>query len=57
MTNADVVKLKEAGFGDDLIIDKIATNPTAFHLEFDDMVGLRKAGISDAIIQAMLHAK
>ncbi|HTS27389.1 MAG TPA: PEGA domain-containing protein [Bryobacteraceae bacterium] len=57
LTNSDVVKLKTAGFGDDLIIDKIATNPSAFHLEFDDMVELRKAGISDAIIQAMLHAK
>ena len=44
LTNADVVKLKIAGFGDDLILDKIATNPAAFHLEFDDMVELRKSG-------------
>jgi hypothetical protein len=57
ITNADIVKLKEAGFGDDLIIDKINTTPAAFNLEFDDLVSLRKAGISDAVIQAMMHAK
>jgi hypothetical protein len=57
LTNADVIKLKAAGFGDDLIIDKINNNPAAFRLELDDLVELHKAGISDAIIQAMLHAK
>lgn len=57
LTNADVIKLKTAGFGDDLIIDKIKDNPAAFHLELDDLVELHKAGISDAVIQAMLHAK
>ena len=56
-TNADIIKLKEAGFGDDLIIDKINTTPSAINLEFDDLVTLRKAGISDAVIQAMMHAK
>jgi hypothetical protein len=40
-----------------LIIDKINNNPAAFRLELDDLVELHKAGISDAIIQAMLHAK
>ena len=30
LTNADVIKLKTAGFGDDLIIDKIKDNPAAF---------------------------
>lgn len=57
LTNADIVKLKGAGFGDDLIIDKISGTPAAFSLEFDDLVELRKAGISDAVIQAMMHAK
>jgi hypothetical protein len=57
MTNADVIKLKDAGFGDELIIDKINNNPAAYHLELDDLVALHKAGISDAVIQAMIHAK
>lgn len=55
LTNADVIKLKTTGFGDDLIIDKINSTPTAFHLGTDDLVELHNAGISDAIIQAMMH--
>lgn len=54
MGNADVVDLHTAGFGDDLIIDKINTTATAFRLEVSDMVELRKAGVSDAVIQAMM---
>ena len=54
MTNSDVVDLHAAGFGDDLIIDKINTTATAFRLEVSDMVELRKAGVSDAVIQAMM---
>jgi PEGA domain len=54
MTNSDVADLHAAGFGDDLIIDKINTTATAFKLEVSDMVELRKAGVSDAIIQAMM---
>ena len=54
MGNSDVVDLHAAGFGDDLIIDKINTTATAFRLEVTDMVELRKAGVSDAVIQAMM---
>lgn len=57
LTNADIIKLKASGFGDDLIIDKINNNPAAFHLELENLVDLHKAGISDAVIQAMMHAK
>ena len=57
LTNADVLKLKAAGFSDDLIIDKINNAPSAFSLEFDDLVELHGAGISDEVIKAMMHAK
>ena len=57
MTNADVIKLHEAGFGDDLIIAKIKSVPSAFKLELDDLVALRNAGITDAVIQEMIHSK
>jgi len=57
LTNADVIKLKDAGFSDELIIDKITNTPSAFNLELDDLVALRRAGISDGVIQAMMHAK
>jgi hypothetical protein len=54
MANSDVADLQAAGFGDDLIIDKINATATAFRLEVSDMVELRKAGVSDAVIQAMM---
>ena len=54
MTNSDIVDLHTAGFGDNLIIDKINTTATAFKLEVSDMVELHKAGISDAVLQAMI---
>ena len=44
-------------FGDELIIDRINNTPAAFRLDLADLVELRKAGVSDAVIQAMLHAK
>jgi hypothetical protein len=54
ITNSDVVNLHAAGFGDDVIIGKIDTTATAFRLQVSDMVELRRAGVSDAVIQAML---
>ena len=54
ISNSDVVDLHTAGFGDDLIIDKINTAATALRLEVSDMVELRKAGVSDAVIQVMM---
>jgi len=55
LTNGDVVEMWAAGFGEALIIDKITTTATAFRLEIADMVELRKAGVSDGVIQAMLR--
>jgi hypothetical protein len=57
LTNADVLKLMAAGIGEDLIISKINNSPTAFQLEPDDLVNLHNAGLSDAIIQAMMKLK
>jgi hypothetical protein len=56
LTNADVVKLKESGLSEQVIIDKIKASPTQFHLDTDDMLQLRHAGLSDGIISAMIHA-
>jgi len=40
-----------------MIIDRINSMSSAYHLEMNDMIALKRAGISDAVIQAMLHAK
>ena len=56
LTNADVINLKKAGLGDELIIDKISTGATTFELDASDLVELHDAGLSDAVIKAMIHA-
>ena len=56
LTNADVIKLKAAGLGDDLVIDKIKASPAGYRLEADDLVQLKQSGLSDALIGAMIQA-
>ena len=56
LQNADVLKLKTAGLGDQLIIEKIKSSPANFKLDTGDMIELKKAGVADEIIAAMLTA-
>jgi hypothetical protein len=56
LTNADVLKLQAAGLTEQLIIDKIKASPADYHLDTDDLVGLKQTGLSDAIIGAMIQA-
>jgi hypothetical protein len=55
LTNEDILKLNEAGLGDDVIIAKInAAAQAAFRVDTDDLIGLKKAGVSQNIIAAMI---
>ncbi len=56
LTNQDVIDLKAAGFGDEVIIAKIQSAPGKFSLDTSDLLVLQKAKISDAIIAAMIQA-
>ena len=47
LTNADVLKLKGAGLSDQFIIDKIKAYPGNYHLDVNDLVELKKAGIPE----------
>jgi len=57
LTNADVIALRQAGFGDELILAKIAASPSAYSVGPTDMVALKKAGVSERVITAMVAAK
>jgi hypothetical protein len=57
LTNADIIALRQAGFGDDLILAKISASPGAYSLAPTEMVALKKAGVSERIITAMVAAK
>ena len=57
MTNADVLALHQAGFGEPIILAKIGASRGAFTLEASDLLTLKKAGISEQVIAAMIAAK
>lgn len=54
MTNASVVKLVKADFKEKTIISIIASSPTQFELSTERMIELKKSGVSEKIILAML---
>jgi len=57
LTNADIIALRQAGFGDDLILAKISASPGAYSLAPTELVALKKAGVSERVITAMVAAK
>ncbi|MES1261685.1 MAG: hypothetical protein ABUS49_08115 [Acidobacteriota bacterium] len=56
MTNEDVMKLKQAGLADGVIIAKMRSVHCEYKLATSDIVVLKQAGFSDNLIAAMLQA-
>ena len=54
LTNAAVVKLAKAGFKEKTIISIISTRIPAFDLSPDRMIELKRSGVSEKVIVAML---
>lgn len=57
MTNEEVVTLAKAGLNEAIIINKIKTSKSNFDLSTNALIKLKQAGISDAVVTAMLEAK
>ena len=53
----DVVKMHERGIPDDLILEKIQYSGATFHLDADDIDDLLDAGVSRAVVSAMLETE
>lgn len=56
LTNADILKMVEAKLGDDIIIGKIKSSPGNFDTSIDAVLKLKAAGVSDAVIRAIVEA-
>ncbi len=56
LTTADVLRMVEAKLGDDLIISKIKASKCDFDTSIDAILKLKSAGVSEAVIQAMVSA-
>jgi hypothetical protein len=54
LTNRSVVKLVKAGFKEKTVISIIASRPANFQLETDQLIELKRNGVSENIILAML---
>jgi len=54
LTNDSVLQMAKAGLGDSLIIQSINTAPSSFSLSTIDLIALKKAGVSERVIGAML---
>lgn len=56
ITNADVIKLLEAGMPEEVVLQAIATGEPKFNTSSDALVQLKKKGATPAILKAMLSA-
>jgi len=54
--NARVIQMAHKGLGDDVIIARIKASATKFDLSDDDLADLKKAGVSDAVVAAMIQS-
>lgn len=54
LTNASVVKLVKAGFKEKSIIQIIASKPSNFDLSTDRIIELKRTGVSEKVILAMM---
>src|SRR6478672_12240375 len=54
LTLEDVVKLQQSGVSEETIVTKIRKNGKAFDLSADELIELKKLGISDTIINYLL---
>ncbi len=54
LTNASIVKLVRAGFKEKTVITIINNRPSRFNLDPDRLIDLKRSGVSDNIIVAML---
>jgi hypothetical protein len=54
--NARVIEMTHKGLGDAVIIARIKASATRFELSDDDLANLKKQGVSDAVVAAMIQS-
>ena len=53
-TNDSVMKMVKAGMSDSIVISSIDSQPAQFSLSANDLIALKQAGVSDAVMAAMI---
>jgi hypothetical protein len=54
LTNDAIIKMVKAGLGEDIVLSSIKAQPGNYTTGADDLIALKKAGVSDKIIAAMI---
>jgi hypothetical protein len=54
MTNSQIVEMSKAALSQEIILNKIAKSGARFDVSTNALIELKKAGVSDAVISAML---
>lgn len=57
VTKEEIIKMSKAGIPDTVIIGKIQKSASIFKLEVADIIALKKAGVSDKVIEAMVNTE
>jgi len=53
---SEILRLKDAGYSEDFLLNKVRRESQPYRLTVDDLIALRRAGLSETVIDAMLHA-
>jgi hypothetical protein len=54
LTNTDIVKMQSAGLSESIIVSSVNSQPAAYDTSTDGLLALKKAGVSDAVVAAMI---
>jgi hypothetical protein len=57
LTNTSIVAMVQAGLSDAIIIKKIKTSRTSFDTSTDKLIALKKSGVSEKVIAAILDPR
>lgn len=52
----EILRLKEAGYTEDFLLNKVRHENQPYRLTVEDLIALRRAGMSETVIDAMMHA-
>lgn len=56
LTNDDILAMARAGLTEETILTAVRSAPGNYNLAAQDLIGLKEAGVSETVIQAMLAA-
>jgi hypothetical protein len=54
LTNGDIIKMQSAGLSENIILASVNGQPAAYDTSTDGLLALKKAGVSDAVVAAMI---